>query len=102
MYKFLGSFASLELDTCVKGIVMSEENIRAILIKWARKKYGEIYPCGNSTDFENSFTFHGKKTLFWFNDQSSSTRLLMYSPNEDGFGGVIQAKPRRRVKIKVN
>jgi hypothetical protein len=54
------------------------KRIKEKLKKQARKLYGEIIPAGNCKDFEECFTFHEDKILFWFNLKDQSTKLISH------------------------
>ncbi len=49
--------------------------MKQAMIDEAIKKYGNISACENKT-FEESFTQEEDMLIFWFNDESGSTRLI--------------------------
>ena len=52
------------------------DEIKQVMINEAIEKHGKIYPCERSKIFENSFTQEGDMLIFWFNDESGSTRII--------------------------
>ncbi len=55
--------------------------MREALIDMAREEYGTIRPCDFKT-FDECFTKHGNKLLFWFNSPDNSTRVLSVEMEE--------------------
>jgi len=51
-----------------------EESKQALIDK-ALEKYGKIYPCENKK-IEDCFTQEEDLLIFWFNDDSGSTRIV--------------------------
>ena len=51
------------------------EGIKQTMLDEAIEKYGNISCCGNKT-FEESFTQEGDMLIFWFNDDSGSTKIV--------------------------
>lgn len=49
---------------------------QAALVERARAQYGEILPCSSKRSLEECFTAEFGLLMFWFNDQSRSTRML--------------------------
>lgn len=46
------------------------------LIREARRKYKQIYPCASRTRLEDCFSTMGDKYVFWFNTADHSTRVV--------------------------
>lgn len=46
------------------------------MIAEARARHGEILPCVHRSSLENCFTMERGLLMFWFNDDSGSTRMI--------------------------
>ena len=51
------------------------------LIREARRRYKQIYPCASRTRLEDCFSTMGDKYVFWFNTADHSTRVLSVELN---------------------
>jgi len=69
---------------------MTDRLVRNILMTRARKTWGTISPCADFTDFSESYTSDGNDMIFWFNDPCDSTRLLVFSTDDERRAGVFK------------
>jgi len=53
------------------------EQLKRSMIRQARRKYKDIYPCGTKRSFSECFTSYGDELSFWFNTSDHSTRLIV-------------------------
>jgi hypothetical protein len=53
------------------------EQLKRSMIRQARRKYRDIYPCGNKQSLRECFTTSGNELSFWFNTADRSTRLIV-------------------------
>ena len=55
-------------------------SIELDLIRKAQEMYSNIYPCGSKKSFDECFTRHDHKYVFWFNTDDNSTHVVMSDP----------------------
>jgi len=53
------------------------EKLKREMIRRARRRYKNIYPCGHKKDFTECFTTYGNEISFWFNTEDHSTKLIV-------------------------
>ncbi len=53
------------------------EKLKQEMIRRARIRYKNIYPCGQKKDLGECFTTWGDEISFWFNTDDHSTRLII-------------------------
>jgi hypothetical protein len=53
------------------------EQLKRSMIRQARRKYKNIYPCGCKRTLSECFTTYGDELSFWFNTADQSTRLIV-------------------------
>jgi hypothetical protein len=78
---------TLRLSTSEKAIVMTEiaqvngqdlVRITQTLVKKAKEKYGDIFPCVNKNDFSECLTEEIGSIILWFNTSDNSTHVLRH------------------------
>lgn len=55
------------------------QELKQKLIAKAIDKHKEIYPCSDKVSFDDCFTIHKDKLVFWYNDSELSTHILTES-----------------------
>ena len=50
--------------------------VKKSMIRKARKKYEQIYPCATKKGFGDCFTVDEDRIMFWFNTADESTHVL--------------------------
>ncbi|MFP4015093.1 MAG: hypothetical protein ACLFVQ_13485 [Chitinispirillaceae bacterium] len=53
------------------------DKLKQEMILRARRKFKNIYPCGQKKKFSECFTTDKDEISFWFNTEDNSTRLIV-------------------------
>jgi len=57
--------------------MLKEKQIKERMIVKAKSMYGEITPCDSHKDFSTCFTIYEGKLMFWFNDKTNNTKVIL-------------------------